>query len=81
MNFKILEHVAVNGHVMVGVKYPGCTNFEGDKILVFRNTSLETVLQRQYLDPHFSKTDISPFARFQPTSEGWDAGLKLMAIL
>jgi hypothetical protein len=72
---------------VVLVRYLDCTNFEGKKILVFKdanqllkelNTGLPNTLR---LDPHFSKSLDSPFARFKPTTEGWAFALKFAALL
>ena len=61
-----------NGYVLL-VKYEGCTNFEGKKILVFKG---QYQIQKA-LDPHFSKTGSSPFARFIPTKEALAAACNL----
>lgn len=55
-----------NSHVMA-VRYIGCTNFEGIKVMVFKGR----YEHRPVLDPHFSEDDTSPFARFEPTDDGW----------
>ena len=52
------------------VKYRGCTNFEGNKILVFKGYVKPQ--PKESLDPHFSNTEDSPIARFKPTEEGWN---------
>jgi len=61
-----------NGYVLK-VKYYGCTNFEGVKLLVYRGPYIE----RKLLDPHFSDDEASPIARFKPTDEGLQMALKL----
>lgn len=61
-----------HGHVLL-VRYHDCTNFEGDKVLVFRGQYKE----RTRLAPHFSTAPDSPFARFIPTKEGIKAAIKL----
>ena len=58
------KHITV-----VLVKYKDCTNFEGNKILVF-NSSID-LDESKSLDPHFSNNSASPIARFIPTDEGW----------
>jgi hypothetical protein len=63
------------------IKYYGCTNYEGDKILVFKNMSDKTLRSMKSLDPHFSEDIGSPFARFQPTVEGFEAAQKLAELL
>ena len=47
--------------------YPGCTNYEGMKIIVMPGK----VRKSGTLDPHFSEGVDSPIARFPPTDEGW----------
>ena len=72
-NYKIDSHVKVNGFLVMKVSYPGCTSFEGMKILVFpQKTTLLKILAQKVIDPHFSdsKDFIHPVARFIPTAEG-----------
>ena len=58
-------------HITVAlVKYKDCTNFEGEKILVFKSSI--DLDESKDLDPHFSKDNTSPIARFIPTDEGWN---------
>lgn len=56
------------------IRYHGCTNYEGRKILVFRGITLADLLNQRVIDPHFFEhaTIASPVARFVPTEEGWD---------
>jgi len=56
-----------HGYILL-VKYYGCTNFDGLKLMVYKGR----YIPRYSLDPHFSESDDSPFARFVPTQEGWD---------
>lgn len=72
-NYKILKHIQIGNFLILKIKYYDCTNFEGEKILVFENT-LENVLKQKSIDPHFSdnKKFISPIARFEPTIKGWE---------
>lgn len=80
-NFKILDIEYTNnigrGWVIATVKYPNCTTFEGKKILVFKDIYWKDVLKADCIDPHFfdRKKNLSliPFARFEPTSEGFQA--------
>jgi hypothetical protein len=65
-NWKLLRRINyVNAYIMV-VQYPGCTNFEGIKIMVFEGK----YEPRCCLDPHFSDDDKSPIARFKPDGRG-----------
>jgi hypothetical protein len=51
---------------LLKVKYLGCTNYEGTKILVY----LGQFTPQGELDPHFSEEYVSPIARFKPNREG-----------
>jgi hypothetical protein len=78
-NFEIVRTDVEGGFVIAEVRYIGCTNYEGRKILMFRNNSLQSILDADSLDPHFCNNDecISPFARFEPSPEGWDMAIVL----
>jgi hypothetical protein len=57
--------------MVVAVNYPDCTNYEGDKILLFVG-DVPNFNKVTKLDPHFCEGDhLSPFARFEPTNQGW----------
>jgi hypothetical protein len=58
------------------ISYPNCENFEGNKICVFRH-SLKYMEKQKLIDPHFSSEGLSPFARFEPTEEGWNMAIEL----
>jgi hypothetical protein len=77
-NYRILEHKQIGSFLLVKIRYPDCTNYEGTKILVYKDTTLNKLKSQHSIDPHFSenKTKISPFARFEPTSSGWDAAIR-----
>ena len=78
-NFEILRSYYDGWHVLLLVKYPDCENYEGNKILLFTDVSLRTVMAMKSMDPHFCEGGhLSPFARFEPTESGWQAGLLLM---
>lgn len=69
--------------LLVLIKYPDCTNYEGKKILLYKNTTLEQLLKQKLIDPHFStsKKYRSPIARFEPTAYGWECGVELIKTL
>jgi hypothetical protein len=82
-NYKILEWMSyANGYLIVKIKYPDCTNYEGKKILVFKNCSLTDLKKQRKIDPHFSKNKkmFSPVARFEPTDEGWENAQKFVSL-
>lgn len=72
-NFIIERSCSVGSFVVVMIRYPDCTNYEGRKILVFQNISEYRIKLMNTIDPHFSKDNPkeSPVARFVPTEEGW----------
>jgi hypothetical protein len=73
-NFKIIASLCCEDFLIVRVNYPDCTNFEGDKILVYQgDITAEDLAKRKTLDPHFhdNPKHPSPIARFEPTEEGW----------
>lgn len=72
-NYHVIQVKTFDRSVVMEVKYPDCTNYEGRKILVFQDTTIADIMNQRVLDPHFSENTqyISPFARFEPTAEGW----------
>ena len=82
-NYEVLAAVALRGHLAIELKYPDCTNYEGHKILVFKNTTIQELMLQKTIDPHFSnnKNFKSPFARFEPTKEGWKQACNVLVVL
>lgn len=72
-NFIIEKYQELNGFLLMLVRYPNCTNYEGNKILVYKDLTYAQVKKFKTLDPHFSnnKNYASPMARFEPTLIGW----------
>jgi len=80
-DFKLIKAYFVNGYLLVMVKYNGCTNYEGNKILMYKGISVNDVLSAKKLDPHFCEDcEVSPMARFEPTDEGWDMALRFIRL-
>ena len=79
-NFRISIYNEQNGNVAILVKYPNCKNYEGEKIIVFKNTTWGQIRNLEELDPHFTEEDnvIKPFARFEPTLDGWLSAVELL---
>jgi len=77
-NYKIIRTHKRGNLLILKIKYLDCTNYEGEKILVFANTSLDKLLKQKRIDPHFCDSDkfISPIARFIPDEEGWNMAEK-----
>jgi hypothetical protein len=79
--YRILDYQEfTTGYTVIKLKYEGCTNYEGTKILVFKCPMKDLILQRT-IDPHFcdSKTKKHPIARFIPTQEGWNMAIKFVS--
>lgn len=76
-NFRIIKHQHIRHYLVMHVVYPNCTNFEGNKILVFRDVIDPTsLLNATDLDPHFFP-DSKLVARFVPTNIGWHMALDM----
>ncbi len=84
-NFRILNAYQYNtpkskNYILVSVKYEGCTNYEGQKILVYECNrfcrDLSEFFKLKSLDPHFCDGDhFGPIARFVPTKDGWQMAI------
>lgn len=80
-NYKILDYCVIKNNLLLVIKYPNCTNYEGLKLLLYKNiNSIKLLLNLtdNKLDPHFFESTISPFARFKPDAEGV-AAAKILA--
>ena len=81
-NFKILRSVKAGRYVTVMVNYPDCTNYEGNKVLVFSDLTQDQIGLLKSIDPHFCEGDHpSPIARFEPTADGWDMSITFINTL
>lgn len=81
--FKILRVSQIGECLIVKLKYPDCTNYEGRKILVYRSLTEKRFRRLKSVDPHFceSSRHPSPMARFTPTSDGWRDAVRLCRLL
>lgn len=81
-NFSIRRVEMIGKYLIAKIHYPDCTNFEGMKILVYENLSIEQLSSLTFIDPHFCDGDHpSPIARFTPTEDGWYHAVKLTKAL
>ena len=82
-NWIIEKYVQEKKCLIVKIKYPNCTNYEGNKILVYEGITISALRAQKKIDPHFSedKEFKSPIARFEPTDYGWDLANKFMKSL
>ena len=80
--FNIKKHIEKNGHTIVWINYPNCKNYEGNKIIFFKDTTFYQIYNLSEIDPHFTDLNvIKPFARFEPTVEGWKVAKQLLNII
>ena len=72
-NYTIVKYEQWLDKLVVLVKYHDCTNYEGQKVLVFLGITIHDLRKQNSLDPHFSESKefYSPIARFEPTNRGW----------
>lgn len=73
-HWKLLEKIEYRNSYILKVKYDGCNNFEGVKVMVFKGKYKYVKI----LDPHFRRNaKYSPIARFQPNAEGWSLAIEV----
>ena len=72
--YKIIRSKKIGNFLILDIKYDGCTNYEGRKVLVFKDTTLNDLKVQKLIDPHFSDEGgyRHPVARFVPTPYGWN---------
>ena len=76
MRFRIIETERIGSMHLSVLRYQGCTNFEGRKVLLTTWDPRE----RMSIDPHFA-VGSGILARFEPTEEGIEAGRRLARAL
>lgn len=64
-NFRVLQSHQRGRNIALMVNYPNCTNYEGDKILIYSNVNVEWAKSQTVIDPHFMK-GTHMIARFRP---------------
>jgi hypothetical protein len=79
-NYEWVQEKSFSGpggdYLVVELHYPDCTNFEGNKILVYKgfvNFRHIEKANKKLIDPHFcdSADHVNPIARFIPDKMGW----------
>lgn len=78
--FKIMATHQEGKNIAVLIKYPDNTNYNGNKIVIFKNKTKEQVLKMKEIDPHFLP-DNNIIARFEPTNEGWSMAIKFLNMI
>lgn len=81
--FSFINFKEVGRYLVIKINYPDCENYEGNKILVYKDVSFADLRRKNYIDPHFCqhKKCKSPIARFEPTPEGWSNAILLATML
>jgi hypothetical protein len=88
--WELLQSEQVGEWLVLKLRYAGCTNYEGQKILVFQGVSPLQLLAQRLIDPHFfppgagkkkGRVLHSPFARFEPTEAGWRAAIVFCKVM
>lgn len=82
-NYKVVKAENVGTYLILKINYPDCTNYEGNKILVFENLTPIDLLNQKLIDPHFfeAKEYKSPIARFVPTDRGWSMAVRFAKMM
>jgi len=80
-DFAIIDWEEKGDYLLVQVKYPNCTNYEGNKVLLFKGVTMDQLRSQCAIDPHFSEdpNHFHPIARFEPSIQGWEMGIRLMS--
>lgn len=73
--FEIKFATSIGRFSTARIKYPDCTNYEGMKIVVFKDTPLSQLYKMAEIDPHFSESS-NIVARFAPTEQGMKNALR-----
>lgn len=76
-NYEILEVKEIGKWCVAKIKYPDCANYEGIKILVFKNASEKEIRAAKFIDPHFCENGdhLNVIARFKPTCFGMELAI------
>ena len=82
-NYVIDFSLHMGRYMIVKINYPDCKNYEGNKILVFRDVTMEDLRKQKIIDPHFCDNDdlCSPIARFVPSDEGKEMAITFIDAL
>jgi len=82
----IVRHAyEIEGNLVLEIDYPSCTNYEGKKILVYKDITFDELMakNKQVIDPHFSDNQdyVSPIVRIEPTALGMSIAKDLCLII
>lgn len=68
--FKIKKIKAYKRFICVFINYEEAINYEGNKIIVLKDSTVDEIKSLKEIDPHFWEKG-KVIARFEPTEEGW----------
>jgi hypothetical protein len=76
-NYHVVRYKHVGSYLVIEIKYLDCINYEGNKIMVYKDCSYAQLMRQKHIDPHFTdnKNYFSPEARFKPDEYGWDRAI------
>lgn len=76
--FRVVMYWTIGRYTVAKIHYPGCTTFEGYKVLVYPTVVFDRLRQQKVLDPHFSSGPDSPLARFPATNDGLRSAIRFV---
>ena len=79
VNFVIDNVISTKDYLLAIVTYPNCTNFDGQKYILFKGLSELELFEMDTLDPHFFPEN-KIVARLKPNEEGLELAYKIMEI-
>jgi hypothetical protein len=56
--YSIIESIERNNFLLIKINYIDCSNYEGNKILLYKGVDLTSLLSQGSIDPHFSENKI-----------------------
>lgn len=74
--YEIGYNCRIGDYIIAAINYIGCTNYEGNKILVWKGLTNEEFSSLTAIDPHFTAGS-KLCARFEPTKQGMDMAMWL----
>ena len=81
--FRIERVLRLDRYSIVQAHYDEATNFEGEKLMLYKDVDRDWFDNTKELDPHFCDTGThpSPIARFEPTGPGLEMAMELVMML
>lgn len=73
-NWNIIDKFFWKDYLVLKVNYPNCTNYNGDKIIVFKGIDIAGFYTSGRIDPHFSENS-GIVARFAPGEDGMERAI------